>query len=434
MNRRAGLPPISFTAIAVALASATVLFPYFSGELLSRFETVRVTVADAIFSAIFAVCWLYAASWVRLYGGRLRWYIALVRWIQCYGPVAALLAVYIVVFHPNVSAFRTTTVFVICILLCESLWMVFCNLSHSSARRALVLGTGRVATTVWRDLRTGRLPELSFAGFTSERFGHDACPDIAARYVGDLSELKEIVLQQSVDDLIVTTPAAEASSETEHAVEVAANLGVRVWTVRQALGVPGCASKDISTEYIELVGDPDLSEIRRLLKRSLDLTLSATILVACSPVALSILMNAKLTGHKLRFQNQARVGLHRRLFYIHRLSSTFRPDWLLDWMNHYLLLWNVLRGDMSMVGPHALTPEDLSIAEVPESAGRFGIRPGIAGAWVFDVRRNSTGDSSGAGIDYADRWSPITDLRVLARAVVAFARRCAATRVETGAL
>lgn len=434
MNRRALLPPITFAGFAIALATVAVLLPHFSGQLLPRFSTVRVTVADAIFSAIFAVCWLYAASWVRLYGNRLRWYIALARWIQCYGPVAALLAVYMVVSHPNVSAFRTTTVFMICILISESLWMFVRNLSHSPARRALVLGTGRVATTVWRDLRTGRLPELSFAGFTSERFGHDACPDIAARYVGELSELKEIVLQQAVDDLIVATPAAEASPETEHAVEVAANLGVRVWTVRQALGVPGCASKDISTEYIELVGDPDLSAISRVLKRSLDLILSAAILVACSPVALAIFMSAKLNGHKLRLENQTRVGLHRRLFYIHRLSSTFRPDWLLDWMNHYLLLCNVLRGDMSMVGPHALTPEDLSISEAPESAGRFGIRPGIAGRWVFEVNRNSTVDSAGRGINYAGRWSLTTDLRVLARAVVAFANRCAATRVETGAL
>src|SRR5215831_13937912 len=193
MNKRAdSLPPFTLAFVAVALSMAAILLPHFSGTLPARLSAIHVSAADAAFSAVMAVCWLYAASSVHIHRDRITWYVAITRMFQCYGPLAVLFALYIFAFHPHVSAFRTTAAFLLCLLLCEWLWMFLRSLPRSTSRRALVLGTGRVATTVWRDLRTGRLPEMSFAGFTSDRFHEEFCPDIAARYVGNLSDLKNI--------------------------------------------------------------------------------------------------------------------------------------------------------------------------------------------------------------------------------------------------
>ena len=435
MNKRAdSLPPFTVAFVAVALATAAIVLPRFSGTLPARLLASRVSAADAAFSAVLAVCWLYAATRVHIYSDRLKWHVPVARILQCYGLVAALFALYMFAFHPGIRAFRTTAVFLLCMLLCESLWMFIRTLSRSTSRRALVLGTGRVATTVWRDLRTGRLPEMSFAGFTSESFREEFCPDIAARYVGNLSDMKKIVLQQSVDDLIIATPALEGSWETEHAVEVAANLGVRVWTVKQALGVPGYASRNPATEYMELVADPELGAIRGVAKRSLDVILSALALIAGLPIVAVTIARERARGLQLDLERQTRVGLHRRLFRIRRIRSAIRANWLHELLNKYLLMWNVLRGDMSMVGPRALSPEDLARRDVPESAGRFGIRPGLTGGWEFETGRDSAAATVGLGVDYAERWSLTRDLMVLARAVHTFVQRNVVTRLETGAV
>jgi lipopolysaccharide/colanic/teichoic acid biosynthesis glycosyltransferase len=431
MNSRAdSLPPFAVGLVAVALATSAVLLPDLAVGQPGR--GLHVTVADAVFSAVLAVCWLYAASWTQIRASRVGWFQSSVRMIQGYSPVVALFVLYMSASHPNLSGFRTTAVFLLCIVLGELVRGLTSGLSRSGSRRALVLGTGRVATTVWRDLRTGRIPKMTFAGFTSEGFNEEFCPDIAARYVGTLSELKSIVLRQSVDDLIIATPAAEGSRETEDAVQVAATLGVRVWTVKQVLGL-GYATGDAATEYIELVGDPDLSAFRRIVKRSVDVILSTLALVAGLPVAVLTLLRRVARGEQLRLECQSRVGRRRRLFRVHRVHSSYRSDWLHEWMNKYLLMWNVLRGDMSMVGPRALSPEELAEHEVPESAGRFGIRPGLTGGREFERDRKSSSAARKPGNVYTEHWSLIRDLVVLARAFRAFVQRHGVTHAETGA-
>jgi exopolysaccharide production protein ExoY len=434
MNKRAGsLPPITLCFVAVALATAAVLLPHLSGNFPARLSSIHVSAADVAFSAVLAVGWLYAASSLRVCGARMSW-SSIARIFRYCGPVVAVFALYMVAFHPNVSAFRTTAFLLLCMCLCESLRLLFRGMSHPASRRALVLGTGKVASTVWRDLRTGRLPEMSFAGFTGEKFREEFCPDIAARYVGNFCDLKEIVFRQGVDDLIIAMPATEGSRQTEHAVEIAANLGVRVWTVRQALGLPVCPTKDAAAEYIELVSDPELSAIRSAVKRSLDVIIAASALVAGLPIPALMFVSEGAGGRHIRFECQTRVGLHRRLFRIHRVDSPLRIDGLRELMNKYLLMWNVLLGDMSMVGPRAYSPEELSRRDIPESAGRFGIRPGLTGGRELEACCDSALSTRGHRGDYGECWSLTGDLKVLARAVRGSVRRTVATHAGTGGL
>jgi len=434
IKRADSLPPFTLALVAVALMTVAVLLPYLSGAFPAGPWAMHVNAADAAFSAVLAVCWLYAASKARIYFDPMKRRVVFGDPLRCYGPVVALFAIYMLKFHRSVNLFRATAVFVLSILLCESLWKFASGLSKSTARRALVLGTGRLASTVWRDLRTQRLPGLSFVGFAGESYREEYCPDIAARYVGDLSELKGIVLEKSVDDLIIATPATDGTFETERAIEVAANLGVRVWMVRQALGVPDYAVRDITSDYIELVADPEPSAIKSTLKRALDLLLSASVLVVGSPFAFLALVRESARGSRIRLDCQVRVGLHRRLFKIRRVHTPSGMDWIHELLNKYLLMWNVLRGEMSMVGPRPLSLEDLARFEIPESMGRFGIRPGLTGGRESETSDNIYASPSGRAIDYAEQWSLAGDLVVLFRAARAFVQRNTATHVETGAL
>ena len=78
-------------------------------------------------------------------------------------------------------------------------------------------------------------------------------------------------------------------------------------------------------------------------------------------------------------------------------------------------LWNVLRGDMSLVGPRPTVPEQVE-RYTPRQRRRLAARPGVTG--LAQVRgRNAIPWSARIEIDieYVERWSPMLDLRVLAR-------------------
>jgi len=187
-------------------------------------------------------------------------------------------------------------------------------------------------------------------------------------------------------------------------------------------------------EYIELVPAPDLNAIKSAAKRSVDVIISALVLLAGFPAAVALIATRKLCGYQINFEAQKRIGLHRRSFRLHRISFRKRPDHIQNWANQYLLMWNVLCGDMSMVGPRALSPEDLSRADMLELAGRFAIRPGLTGASEFGPGETSSAIQPQHGLKYTERWSLARDLALLARAVRAFVLRNLAPEAETGAL
>jgi len=86
-------------------------------------------------------------------------------------------------------------------------------------------------------------------------------------------------------------------------------------------------------------------------------------------------------------------------------------------------LWNVLRGDISLVGPRPLLTEYLPLYSV-EQARRHEMRPGITG-WAQVNGRNAIGWDEKLALDtwYVDHWSLWLDIRILARTVVKVLRR-----------
>ena len=86
-------------------------------------------------------------------------------------------------------------------------------------------------------------------------------------------------------------------------------------------------------------------------------------------------------------------------------------------------LLNVLRGDMSLVGPRPALPNELS-GWSPELYGRLRVKPGVTGMWQVNGRSSSSfEDYSRLDLYYVDNWSLVTDLAVLARTVPALVLR-----------
>jgi lipopolysaccharide/colanic/teichoic acid biosynthesis glycosyltransferase len=168
-------------------------------------------------------------------------------------------------------------------------------------------------------------------------------------------------------------------------------------------------------------------------KRALDTILAAAALAVLSPALLVVALAVRLgLGRPVLFR-QHRPGRDGRPFELLKFRS-MRPardtgeEKITDagrltpfgrWLRRTSLdelpeLWNVLRGDMSLVGPRPLLMEYLSLYS-PEQARRHAVRPGITG-WAQVNGRNALSweEKFHLDVEYVDRLSLVMDLRILA--------------------
>lgn len=182
--------------------------------------------------------------------------------------------------------------------------------------------------------------------------------------------------------------------------------------------------------------------VARAVKRTVDVVVGTTLLLLLSPVILvvAVLVRTRL-GSPLLFR-QERPGRDARAFVIYKFRSLtdardgagrLLPDaqrmtpfgrWLRSTsLDELPELWNVVRGDMSLVGPRPLLPEYLPLYS-SEQARRHDVRPGMTGWAAIHGRNDASWEERLArDIWYVDHWTLALDLRILARTVGVVARR-----------
>lgn len=178
-----------------------------------------------------------------------------------------------------------------------------------------------------------------------------------------------------------------------------------------------------------------------LLKRALDVGMAAAGLVGATPLLVATAAAIKLTGQPVFFR-QARPGWEGRIFELIKFR-TMRdardtrglplPDSArLTRLGKFLRtssidelpqLWNVLRGDMSFVGPRPLLVQYLPLYTATQ-ARRHEMRPGITGwAQVHGRNRLSWEEKFELDVWYIDHWSVFLDVKILALTVLQVVRR-----------
>lgn len=187
-----------------------------------------------------------------------------------------------------------------------------------------------------------------------------------------------------------------------------------------------------------------MSTLRRpydLVKRGLDIAASALALVVLSPliVATAVLVAVKL-GRPVVFA-QKRPGKDGRIFTLYKFRSMRSVDesrgWVTDAdrltpfgvrlrstsLDELPSLWNVLKGDMSIVGPRPLLVEYLGRYS-PEQARRHEVRPGITGLAQVTGRNAISWESKFAqDVRYVDRRSAGLDLRIVVETIGSVVKR-----------
>jgi exopolysaccharide biosynthesis polyprenyl glycosylphosphotransferase len=187
------------------------------------------------------------------------------------------------------------------------------------------------------------------------------------------------------------------------------------------------------------------------IKRAMDIVVAAVALVLLSPLFVFLAVGVKLTRGPVFFR-QTRMGLNGRLFQMYKFRSMLvgaerdlgalkarnemsgpvfkmRDDPRITsfgrFMRRFSLdelpqLWNVLVGDMSLVGPRPPIPGEVSLYD-RKSRRRLSMRPGLTCTWQVSGRNEITDFQDWVALDlqYIDNWSLLKDMALLLRTIPA---------------
>jgi exopolysaccharide biosynthesis polyprenyl glycosylphosphotransferase len=327
----------------------------------------------------------------------------------------------------------------------------------SAARRhglnrhyVLIVGTSAAAVAFRRALRDH--PQLGL-----HVMGHLGRPPVRRRLdrpvLGDIQDIERVLHEHVVDEVAICLPLAEWP-RVEAIARICADEGKVVRIPSASENPPRIAGASVETfdglTIQSIVYGPD--RILSLLgKRLIDLVAAAVALVLLSPLLLGVAAAIRLLDGPPVLFRQRRVGLHGREFSIvkfrtmvpdaeerleellehneiagpaFKLSADPRISKIGRWLRRTSLdelpqLWNVLRGDMSLVGPRPPLPGEVTRYDVWHRR-RLAMKPGITGLWQVSARRAEQFDRwVSLDLDYIDRWSLWLDFKILARTIPA---------------
>lgn len=316
-------------------------------------------------------------------------------------------------------------------------------------RNVLIVGTGPEAHALRHHLESIRNLGYTFKGFI-ELPGADARVEATS---GDVVGTLETLFQQArrlfVDEIFFTTPCERGivKGVLEKAREEGVDLRV----------IPDMYDGLAWNSPVEYVGQfPTIPlhcgrvpEISLLLKRVTDIVFSTLALLVLSPLLLAIAICVKLDSNGPVFYTSERIGKKGRVFkcikfrtmvrdadgrrteimhmnerdgVLFKISNDPRITKLGRFLRKYSLdelpqFWNVLRGDMSIVGPRPPIASEVREYE-PKHLRRLDVTPGITGLWQVQARKDPSFDNYiSLDVTYIENWSIWLDVKIIARTI-----------------
>ena len=304
--------------------------------------------------------------------------------------------------------------------------------------RVLMVGTGAGSELLMR--RMNMFPQYGFlvVGVAADDTGMSDF--VGVPVVGRVDDLPSLVRQMRVDQVFIALPAGQRD-RLLRLVEMCEDQNVEFKIVPDLLDMMSTRAAVNAIDGLPLVG------IRRSrlrgsavwVKRAIDIAVSAVLLVLLSPLLLVIALLIKLLMPGPVLFRQERIGRNRTPFQIYKFRSMIRDaeaasgptvarpgDERVTRLGRVLRrlsldelpqLWNVLRGDMSLVGPRPQPTffDERYGGEVPRYLERQQVRPGLTGwAEVNDLRGAAPiVDRTLYDVYYVENWSLTLDLKIV---------------------
>jgi len=315
----------------------------------------------------------------------------------------------------------------------------------------MIAGTGERAIRLAKALEESAEYDVRLRGFLSE--GPNPPSEIALRamyQVWPVSDLPAILRRHVVDEIIFAV-GSESLADLEDVFLLCDEEGVRT---RVAVDFFPHVNSTIS---LDRFGDTPLltfsaapaDEVRLLAKRAIDVAIDAAGLLALSPLMGLVALLIRLTSAGPIIFRQVRCGLNGRRFVFYKFRSMvenaeeLKPqlahlntrdevvfkipgDPRLTPLGRYLRkfsvdewpqLWNVLRGDMSLVGPRPAVPSEVDQYQCWQRR-RLRMRPGLTCLWAISGRDNVDFETwMKMDMQYIDNWSLSLDWKILLQTI-----------------
>lgn len=329
--------------------------------------------------------------------------------------------------------------------------LVRARFSGDNSRYLLFVGVNGRA----RDLvdRIEKRPELGYKiiGFVAE--SPEAQAEWGGRHaesfpiLGQLADLQSILKREKVDEIMICLPLEPRFSDIVRIIQHGRDLGVVVRlfpndserALLRNLHIEEFEKDCVITFFRERM------LLHLLAKRVLDILVSLTALALLSPLMLVIALIIKATSKGPVFFKQKRVGMNQRQFYLYKFRSMvedaeqrkrelehlneqdgpafkIRNDPRVTPIGRFIRktsidelpqLFNVLRGEMSLVGPRPPLPEEVLRYEWLYRR-RLSVKPGITCFWQVSGRNNISFQRwMEMDHEYIDKWSLWLDLKLL---------------------
>lgn len=322
-------------------------------------------------------------------------------------------------------------------------------------RHVLVVGTNPRAVQFARRIESR--PELGYRviGFADEKWpGLRTIEGSGMHLVSDLNGLAEFVRNTVVDEIVIALPLRSFYGRAAEIAGLCEEQGIvmrflpRLFNLHKARST----AEELGDDSLLTLSTGPLDGWPVFVKRGLDIALSSALLLVLLPLLLVTAVVIKLTSPGPVLFRQKRLGLNKRQFWICKFRTMvpdaekrmaelekmnevsgpvfkIKNDPRLTPVGKFLRsasidelpqLLNVVKGDMSLVGPRPLPLRDCQGFEQDWHRRRFSVRPGITCLWQVNGRSSVPFEKwMELDMQYIDEWSLWLDFKILAGTIPA---------------
>ncbi len=325
------------------------------------------------------------------------------------------------------------------------------RLQGRNLRFVLVIGTNERAYEYAEMIKQNRASGYRVVGFVDDRL-HLVKPGIML--LGQLADVPDMIRELIVDEVVIALPVKSQYENIQKIIESAEEQGVVVRCLPHLFNTKTSVLSATTLGGIPVLEMSSLpkEDWRVVAKRTVDITAGFILLLLTFPIMLGAAIAIKLTSPGPILFRQPRVGHNKRIFCLYKFRTMvetaeqmqcslegcnemdgpvfkIEDDPRITPVGHWLRkasidelpqLYNVIRGDMSLVGPRPLPVRDYRGFRKDWQRRRFSIRPGLTCLWQI-TGRNKTSFEEWMKLDmeYIDNWTLAGDMKILLQTIPA---------------
>ena len=325
-------------------------------------------------------------------------------------------------------------------------------------RRVLLVGVNSRAVRLARRLQSSQDNVCNVVGFVDDTTVHAVNFSASGyRIVSNFSNLAEYLAKTSIDEVIICLPVKSRAEDIEAAVAICEEQGIAFGVLRDLfkMNLSRSLVRQLDDQMVITVFPHSISTGQAAIKRAFDIVLSGLLIVLASPIFLIAALMIKLTSPGPIIFVQERVGLNKqrigmfkfrsmvvdaeqRMQEVEHLNESTGPTFKIvadpritpvgrflrkSSIDELPQLFNVLRGEMSLVGPRPLSLRDYEGLTKDWYRRRVAVRPGITGLWQVNGRDQSSFDNwVKQDLEYIDHWSIGLDAKIIFKTIPAILR------------